>query len=60
MPAFLYRVKLGNIYKELDNMDKVMIAKTWADAIKENIAVMDRMKKEKSDEKSIQVKKGIE
>lgn len=41
-------------------MDKVMIAKTWAEAVKENIAVMDRMKKEKSDEKSIRIKKGIE
>ena len=41
-------------------MDRVTLAKTWADAIKENIAVMDRIKKEKSDEKSIQVKKGIE
>lgn len=40
-------------------MDRVTLAKTWADVIKENIAVMDRIKKEKSDEKSIQVKKGI-
>lgn len=41
-------------------MDRVKSARMWADVIKENIAVMDRIKKEKSDEKSIQVKKGIE
>lgn len=41
-------------------MDRVKSARMWADVIKENIAVIDRMKKEKSDEKSIQVKKGIE
>ena len=38
-------------------MDRVTFAKTWAEAVKENIAVMDRMKKENSDEKSIRVKK---
>lgn len=39
-------------------MDRVKSARMWADAIKENIAVIDRMKKENSDEKSIQVERG--
>ena len=38
-------------------MDRVTFAKTWAEAVKENIAVIDRMKKENSDKKSIRVKK---
>lgn len=38
-------------------MNRIEAAKTWAEAVKENIAVMDRMKKENSDEKGDRVKK---